>query len=127
MQRRNAGNATGLRVSRGGLGRLDRLPHVLARSGVRLVECRSLVFYPRIERGIRLRHHVVVLAEDVIPSGYPRSGWRDLQVVVLLVLHGFHSPANCASATRSFPRARASCAFDVPSVTPSAVAISWCV
>src|SRR5206468_10611317 len=38
--------------------------------------------------------------------------------------HDTHSPAKSASASRSFPRARDSCAFDVPVSMPRAAPIS---
>src|SRR3989442_5146466 len=82
---------------------------------------------PRLPRGARRR--------DAAPQLLAR---RDGRAVIVLrglpqplletiVRHETHSPAKSASASRSFARARDSCAFDVPVSMPRVAPISSCV
>src|SRR5262249_8603102 len=57
----------------------------------------------------------------------PRFLTDELHETLLGILHASHAPANSASASRSFARARDSWAFDVPVSVPMDSAISSCV
>src|SRR6266702_8775618 len=101
------------------------------------VQTCALPIYPRTQLD-----DMATLARGLDPSPHllarrrawcvVRSTGRVLQPLLelgifVLVHHLTHSPAKSANATRSFARARDSCAFDVPVSTPNAAPISSCV